>query len=150
MACPFFMPVERLEGGSWPHPARLPLGGGWSGHCTAAGHENSVPDQSVLESLCNLGYAEACEWVPRERPWDAVRFSVVARTVDISRLRPHVPDRSPAIQLFYVCEKNHQPGDHGLLEFNPRTSNWDRPHPDPRVQRMAECFLDSYLKKRRE
>src|SRR3954465_3694980 len=55
LACPFFMPVAKLENGSWPHPARLPLGCGWTGHCTAPGHEQAVPSQDVVESFCNLG-----------------------------------------------------------------------------------------------
>src|ERR1700686_2788739 len=65
LACPYFMPVEKLENGSWPHPARLPLGGGWGGHCTSPGHEGERPAQDVLEAFCNLGYADCCAWAPK-------------------------------------------------------------------------------------
>src|SRR5215831_12779157 len=78
LSCPYFMPVEKLEGGNWPHPARLPLGCGWSGHCTAPGHEGEVPTEDVLASSCNLGYASGCGWSPPSREWDAVRFAVSA------------------------------------------------------------------------
>ena len=36
MACPYFMPVEKLENGTWPHPSRLPLGSGWRGFISFA------------------------------------------------------------------------------------------------------------------
>ena len=74
MACPFFMPVEKLENGAWPHPARLPLGGGWSGRCTAPGHEGEIPTQSALEEFCNLGYAARCG-----RLRDASRIATIDR-----------------------------------------------------------------------
>src|SRR4029077_1726709 len=57
LACPYFMPVAKLENGNWPHPTRLPLGCGWSGHCTAPGHEDAIPSQDVMQTFCNLGYA---------------------------------------------------------------------------------------------
>src|SRR6266516_2526892 len=31
LACPYFMPVAKLENGTWPHPSRLPLGCGCTG-----------------------------------------------------------------------------------------------------------------------
>jgi hypothetical protein len=79
VACPFFMPVEKLEDGNWLHASRLPLGCGWTGHCTAPGHENAAPSPEELRDFCNLGYAENCGRLPRERAWDSVRFG--ARTV---------------------------------------------------------------------
>jgi hypothetical protein len=33
--------------------------------------------------------------------------------------------------------------------FDATTSEWQPRHRDPRVQRMAECFLASYLEKRK-
>src|SRR4029077_20703342 len=78
VACPYFMPVEKMENGSWPHPSRLPLGCGWKGYCTAPGHEPPIPAQDVLEAFCNLGYASSCGWAPTQRAWDSVRFAVSA------------------------------------------------------------------------
>jgi hypothetical protein len=135
------MPVEKLENGSWLHAARLPLGCGWSGLCTAPGHEGDAPSQQELREFCNLGYAEGCAKLPRERAWDSVRFA--ARTVD------GVNGNRGRIQVRYVCERGHRPAEHGLLEFDPVKARWEQGHPDSRVQRMAECFLESYVEKRK-
>jgi len=137
VACPFFMPVERLETGTWLHAARLPLGCGWSGHCTAPGHESETPSQEELREFCNLGYAQGCGRLPRERAWDSVRFG--ARTVG----------SGGRIQIRYVCERGHRPAEHGVLEFDPVDARWEQQHRDSRVQRMAECFLELYVEKRK-
>ena len=144
------MPVEKLENGNWPHPARLPLGCGWRGHCTAPGHESHVPSQDVLEAFCNLGYASSCEWAPLDRAWDAVRFAVVVPPAVRERSgREGKPDlASRTIRVAYVCERSHRPVRHGDLEFDLESSLWLRRHDDPRIQKMAECFLESYLKKK--
>ena len=144
------MPVEKFENGNWPHPARLPLGGGWSGHCTAPGHEGETAAQDILEAFCNLGYASSCGWAPPDRAWDAVRFAVCAPPDSSTRLVADAGADLPprVLRLRYVCEKNHLPVKHGDLEFDLARSVWVRVHDDSRVQKMAECFLDSYLKKR--
>jgi hypothetical protein len=144
------MPVTRLEGGSWPHPARLPLGCGWSGHCTAPGHEGNVPTQDVLEAFCNLGYASSCGWAPRERAWDAVRFAVAApaNSDPLRELADNPTQARRTIRVCYVCERGHRPVQHGDLEFDLQESIWLRRHDDSRIQQMAECFLDAYLKKK--
>jgi hypothetical protein len=141
LACPYFMPLEKLENGSWRHPARLPLGCGWTGHCTAPQHENETPPQDVLESFCNLGYATGCSWAPQGRKWDAVRFAVSARRSETTG------DSSHMIRICYVCERNHLPVERDDLEFDAQQRNWVRPHRDPRVQKMAECFLQSRMEK---
>jgi len=125
------MPVKRMDDGGWMHPARLPLGGGWSGHCTAPGHEGALPEEQQLRDCCNLGYAHACSFRPAEPQYDSIRFGVT-REID------------ERVVVCYVFEKQHQPGEHGIIEFS-RTSGWVHPHPDQRVQKMAECYLDSYL-----
>ena len=135
MACPFFMPTARLEDGGWLHASRLPLGGGWAGCCQAPGHEGVIPADSELHEMCNLGYAMACPRLPIERPWDAVRFAVAS-------------DRLGKIQMWYVCEFAHRPGEHGKLEYDLEQQFWELPHADARVQKMADCYLQSYLTKR--
>jgi hypothetical protein len=144
------MPVARLEHGSWPHPARLPLGGGWCGHCTAPGHEGQIPPQSVLEALCNLGYASSCSWSPENRVWDAVRFAVSTPPDFAERAAARNVAALPArvLVLRYVCERDHRPVENGDLEFDLAQAVWLRRHADARIQKMAECFLLSYLKKR--
>jgi hypothetical protein len=142
VACPFFMPMERLENGSWQHAGRLPLGCGWSGVCTVPGHEGETPSQEELREFCNLGYAEGCGRLPPERVWDSVRFA--ARAVSTGENRA-----GGRIQIRYICERGHRPVEHGELEFNVGELRWETRHPDSRLQRMAECFLTSYLEKRK-
>ena len=145
------MPVARLENGTWPHPARLPLGGGWCGHCTAPGHEGELPPQDVLEAFCNLGYASSCSWSPPERLWDAVRFAVSAPRD--SSLRPDPSQCSRGLRLaslFSAMFANEITGPSNMAIWNLicREPTWLRQHDDPRIQKMAECFLESYLKKK--
>jgi hypothetical protein len=139
------MPVARLEDGAWPHPGRLPLGCGWSGYCTAPGHEGEVPTREAQEEFCNLGYAASCGRLPRERAWDAVRFAV---SVDKQTNGSDIPGNR-SIHLEYVCEFGHRPKDHGKLEFDGQAMKWVRRHSDSRVQKMAECFLEAHLARRK-
>jgi hypothetical protein len=141
MACPFFLPIEKLENGAWLHPHRLPLGCGWSGHCGAPGHEGESPSQEDLQDFCNLGYAEACARLPQERPWDSVRFT--ARSV----FNHAENGRGQRIQLRYVCERGHRPAEHGFLEFDIAQDQWVKYHGNASVQKMAECFLAAYFDK---
>ena len=147
MACPFFMPIKRLENGTWPHPARLPLGCGWSGHCTAPGHEGETPGKEELES-CNLGYAESCVRLPRDRAWDAVRFALLASGEPKARDNEKDMTATRVVRLKYVCERRHLPVEYGSLEFDPAAEQWLLKHDDERVQKMAECFLESYLRRK--
>jgi len=55
---------------------------------------------------------------------------------------------SGRIQIRYVCERGHRPVEHGTLEFDAFEGRCIEPHGDSRVQRMAECFLESYLAKK--
>jgi hypothetical protein len=132
LACPFFMPVKRLEeDGTWLHPARLPLKGGWDGHCCAPGHEGAVLAREDLRE-CNLGYAVNCSRLPHERTSDAIRFSVAQ-------------DASEKLILFFVRELNHHPVEHGTLEYDLASAQWKSSHGDVRVQKMAECYVEMYL-----
>lgn len=150
MACPYFMPVERMENGSWPHPSRLPLGCGWKGYCTAPGHEQQIPSQDILEAFCNLGYASSCNWAPAQREWDSVRFAVITPLGQSARggSATTTDERSRILRLTYICERDHRPVEHGELEFDVLTCSWLKAHADVRIQKMAGCFLESYLKKK--
>jgi hypothetical protein len=135
MACPFFMPTAKSEAGGWIHPARLPLGAGWQGHCCAPGHEGSEPTVEEVREFCNLGYASRCSRLPKERTADAVRFC-------ISR------DRGEQFTVCFVREFGHRPVDHGILEYDSAQGQWISSHPDSRIQKMADCYLQSYLMRR--
>jgi hypothetical protein len=136
LACPYFMPTQKFEGGTWAHPSRLPLGFGWRGVCTAAGAQEIVPTDEQLRDSCNLGYARNCPNLPAERAWDAVRFAVAQ-------------DGETRIVVCYVCEAGHRPVEHGTLEYEVAQRSWIRSHPDARLQKMAECYLQSYTEKTR-
>ena len=134
MACPFFVPTQRADDIAFPHPARLPLGASWRGLCSAPGHEQAQPSHQELES-CNLGYAKSCPRLPKERSCDAVRFAVVNNAGGM-------------ISLQFAFESEYLPAGHGVLEYNSLLKNWIAVHPEPRIQKLAECFLQSYLDRR--
>jgi hypothetical protein len=134
LACPFFMPVQRLDG-AFLHPSRLPLGAGWDGHCSAPGHEGTRPSDQELHEFCNLGYAAKCSRLPAERDCDAVRFSVAR-------------DQGSRLQLWFVCETGHRPATHGTLEYDAERDQWISSHSDARIQKMLECYVQAYLQRR--
>lgn len=133
MSCPFFIPREPADDIAFPHPERLPLGRSWRGACSAPGHEQAALDPKELES-CNLGYAHSCARLPQERSSDAMRF-----------VASH--DGEGQVSLQFVLEREHLPVAHGRLLFDVRMGIWLPPHPDGRIQRKAECFLDAYLER---
>jgi len=134
LACPFFVPTQRADDIAFPHPARLPLGASWRGLCSAPGHEQAQPSHQELES-CNLGYAKSCPRLPKERSCDAVRFAVASNS-------------GGKISLQCVFESEYLPAGHGVLEYDSLLKNWIAVHPEPRIQKLAECFLQSYLDRR--
>ena len=134
MACPFFMPDQRLEG-EWPFPQRLPLGAGWSGTCRANAVEVR-PSNEELKTACNLGYAKACSRLPSERHADAVRFALGE-------------ERDGLVQIRFACEREHLPASHGELIYNSAAAVWMKTHNDPCLQRMAECYLETQTARRR-
>jgi hypothetical protein len=131
LSCPFFSPTERACDMAFPHPARLPLGAAWHGSCRAPGYELALPSREELEG-CNLGYAHSCPRLPRSRSCDAVRFAIVNRG-------------EGRVVLRFVLEANHLPAGSGLLEYDRVTDVWRSRHPEPGIQKLAECFLRSYL-----
>src|SRR5262249_47830045 len=122
----------------------------WKGHCTAPGHEQQTPSQDILEAFCNLGYASSCAWAPAQRLWDSVRFAVIAPLAQDARIKSAITPDEPArtLRLTYVCERDHRPVEHGELVFDVAANSWLKLHTDARIQKMAECFLESYLKKK--
>jgi hypothetical protein len=130
LACPFFVPREIVNDGSWPHPSRLPLGAGWTGNCCASGQEVAASETHIRE-FCNLGYATACPHLPLQPDWDAVRFS-------IANVRPE------QITICFVCELSHAPVEDGKLIFDLVGDVWLNPHRDPRVLKLATCYLQTY------
>jgi len=135
LACPFFFPTHKADDIAWLHPSRLPLGAGWRGHCDAPGHEGFAPTSEEIMEHCNLGYAAACSRLPEKRDCDAVRFSVQRHS-------------ESELVLWFVFELRHRPAGHGTLEYKVTTRQWILPHPNERIQKMAECYVQSYLSRR--
>lgn len=134
MCCPYFIPARRHAADLWPHRRRLPLGEGFTGCCSAPGHEGETPADSELKD-CNLGYAP-CFRLPPERACDAIRFSIAR-------------DAGPKMEILYVCEVDHLPGECGTIEFSRDTGIWTNPHGEARIQSKAECFLKACLNRRK-
>jgi len=134
LACPYFVPREILNDGSWPHPSRLPLGAGWGGACCASGEEMPA-DEAHIREFCNLGYASGCPHLPEKRDWDAVRFCVAGSSDE-------------QITLHYACERAHAPIAHGTLEYELKTESWRDVHPDARIHRLAASYLHAYRVRR--
>ena len=130
MACPFFVPLEIVNDGSWPHPSRLPLGAGWTGNCRASGDEITATDAHLRE-FCNLGYATACPHLPLHHDWDAVRFSIAHASRD-------------ELALHFVCELGHAPIAYGQLIYDLRREAWRESAADPRVRTLANRYVESY------
>jgi len=131
LSCPFFSPTERAHDIAFPHPARLPLGAAWRGSCLSPGHELHVLNNQGLES-CNLGYALSCSRLPKERSCDSVRFAITRHS-------------KQAVSVQFVLEANHLPLYNGLLEYDRVLGVWLTPHPEQRIQKLADCFLQSAL-----
>ena len=134
MACPYFYPTARSGGLYWPFPARLPLGAGFQGCCTA-GAMKSVPSDAELRDFCNVGYARQCSKLPVDRRGDAVRFSVASEADDLIIVR-------------YVCERDHEPVDHGELRHQPSTGQFQGGPADAVLRRQAQCYVEVYLEGR--
>jgi len=128
------MPEQRFES-DWPFPQRLPLGAGWSGHCTAPGHDGVRPGAEELKTGCNLGYARTCSRLPAERHADAVRFALGE-------------ERDGVLHVLFVSERDYLPAGHGELLYERARANWIERHPDARVQRMAECYVQAQMERR--
>ena len=94
-----------------------------------------------------MGYAGTCSWAPAEQRSDAVRFAVSSPARNAG---PNSSDdnRARLVHLIYVCEQANRPAGQGELQFDLSTASWVRRHEDARIQKMAECFLESYLRRR--
>lgn len=93
MACPCFEPGAPLPWHVWLGRFRPPLGRPYRGICRAKPGEGFEPDEELLVSGCNLGYARAvCRRVPASAP-DAVRLTLASPvTVRWSLERSHLPE----------------------------------------------------------
>ena len=125
MACPFFLPLRRLDSSAWNPAPRLPLGEAWGGTCCAPPAGPFEPREDVLRELCNMGYARGrCRFFPADSTADAVRFSAMETGADPPR-------------LLFVIEKDHAPMEHG--EFDPDQAT-------PPMAAQGRAFLESHAR----
>jgi hypothetical protein len=130
MSCPYFFPVE-MRGGS----ATLPLGESWSGTCRAV-PGGFQPDDAALRQHCNLGYARSvCPRFPAGDGPDAVRFTISSHDHDI-------------VSIYYVVERDHHPFAHGSIACSASTGQWNTVLPDETLQRQAQAYVESYLRRK--
>lgn len=94
----------------------------------------ATPSQQEIREQCNLGHA-TCSRLPAQRAADAIRFSVAC-------------ERGPLLELWFVCELAHLPASHGKLQYNLTQGQWLSRHPEPHIQKMAECYVESYLQRK--
>lgn len=137
MACPFFVPLRRLDqgdhSGPWLNPPRLPLGEAYHGICQALATEPFEPPESAQRELCNCGYARGrCDRFPAGSQADAVRFSVRR-------------DRRARLEIVYILEKNHSPAEHGVFEYLVGEARMIGLPSHLRLEEQARAFLASYL-----
>jgi hypothetical protein len=136
VACPFFMPVGRLDHDVWINPPRLPLGDPYRGVCHAHAADVFEPLETAQRDLCNCGYARGrCQRFPEDSAADAVRFSITG-------------DRDGLVRLVYVVEKNHAPAEHGALEYAVDEARLLNNHTSELLAGQANAFLQSYLRRR--
>lgn len=140
MACPFFVPLRRLDegpdSGPWLNPPRLPLGEAYRGTCLAQPGEPFEPPESAQRELCNCGYARGrCNRFPAGSRDDAVRFSV---RIDMAGI----------VEVVYVFEKNHSPAEHGAFQYQIREARMIGLPSNLGLEQQARAFLESYLGQR--
>ena len=58
------------------------------------------------------------------------------------------PGSSLTLNSALLSPTNHRPGEHGTVEYDCTSSGWRSRHGDPRIQRMAECYLEVYFERR--
>jgi hypothetical protein len=77
-----------------------------------------------------MGYALRCSRLPADRPADAIRFVMAEETKGTQHVR-------------FACEREYLPAGSGELIYEVATGTWFEGHPDARIQRMAECYVEA-------
>jgi len=130
MACPFFLPVRRLDPGAWVHAPRLPLGDPYWGECLADPAAPREPPEAHQRELCNRGYARfRCAHFPEATDSDAVRFSILR-------------DAGGCIELVYIVEKDHAPVEYGQLIYRVEEDRLEGSQISELLAGQARAFLD--------
>ena len=133
MACPYFYPEAKTDNSAFAIPPRLPLGDAHTGQCRAQAVPFSA-EEPALGRMCNTGYGRgSCERFPSDAPVDAVRFNIA--------------QEGSTIRIQYVLEKDCWPAGHGILEYLEADARFVEAHRNPILQRQAEAFVGSFLRR---
>ncbi len=73
--------------------------------------------------------------MPADRHADAVRFALAQEGDGILR-------------VLFACEREYLPAGHGELLYDAVSGSWLLAHDDPRIQRMAECYVQAQKERR--
>jgi hypothetical protein len=126
VACPFFMPLARVDAQEWIHAPRLTLIDEYRGTCRVG--DAFEPEESAQRDVCNCGYAGGrCDRFQEGSP-DAVRFSVIG-------------EDGPSLRILYVFEKDHFPARRGVAEPGTEIG-------DPVLDGQIRAFAESYRLRR--
>jgi len=138
MSCPYFDPVEFRCGNRGSNHAMLPLGDSWSGVCRAIPEQPGRPDDTALQSYCNLGYARGkCDHFPSGHGPDAARFTITE-------------DAGATLRLYYVLERDHEPFAHGPIAFCAASGQFTPPPEGELTARQARAYVESYMRRKAE
>jgi hypothetical protein len=114
----------------------LPLGDAYAGRCEVDPAFPSEPDPATLRDCCNLGYARGkCARFPDARGPDAIRFAITA-------------DSGDHVRVYWVREHQHEPFDHGPLEYSVQAGAFTAAPADAAVEHQAHAYLASYLRRK--
>ena len=150
MACPYFMPVAKLENGAGRIPPGCPsdvVGADiarhpatkdscLTGQCSNPSATSDTPVAALVARRTRRGMRSGSRF---QRPPISTREK---------SLQDVLMSRSVRFASSTFASARHLPVSHGELEFDLLQASWLHKHDDLRMQKMAECFLESYLKKK--
>jgi len=133
MACPYFVPTEKIAEAVDGCRVRPPLGALYKGFCAAGEEKIEPPDAETLDRRCNFGYARpVCGHFPADPGPDAVRFSVTK-------------DDGRRVRMLFSMERDHRPFRNGRIEFDRDGDSWTGVETDTILYDQAQAYLRSYL-----
>jgi hypothetical protein len=90
----------------------------------------------IVRELCNLGYARRrCPRFPSDAGPDAIRFAIKR-------------DAGEFVAVYWVRERDHEPFDHGALEYSLEGRSFAPQPVNERLGQQAEAYLRSYLRRK--
>ena len=57
-------------------------------------------------------------------------------------------EKDGVLRVRFSCERDYLPAGHGELLYEKSSDTWLLKHEDARVQRMAECYVETQIERR--